>query len=334
MILKTKIREKVRVKASPNLALLKYWGKIDGGVNIPATTSLGLTLNRLYSETEVIFDKRIAEDRVYLSGKEQPYERFRDFFEAVRKEAERVRREPFRGAFEVRSRNNFPTAAGIASSSAGFAALALGCMSVLHIPSDSFTLSRLARIGSGSAARAVYEGFSLLAAGSGAAVPFRPKNFWPELRVLVLLINRNEKTISSRRAMEISKLHSPFYQVWRSSSERLVPLAKAALLQKKLRLLGPYIRQSYLRMFSVMMSGTEPVLYWDPRSLGVIRLCEKLRNRGLTVWETMDAGPQVKLFCHAREVRLIHKELSRYFPPSDMLLSAPGDAPRLLDTEE
>ena len=104
----------VSCRAHPSLALIKYWGKRDPRRNLPATPSLGVTLAGVHTETRV----RLAEaDQVVLDGVAQPQERFAPFFAEVR------RRLGIAAFFRAESANSFPTAAGLASSSSGFAAL-------------------------------------------------------------------------------------------------------------------------------------------------------------------------------------------------------------------
>ena len=112
-------------EASPSLALIKYWGKLPGGVNIPATSSLAVTLGALRSRT-TISDRgpaeEAAEDLILIDGARQPTDPFNPVISEMRS---RARESLAAGVRPVRieSSNNFPTAAGLASSSSGFAAL-------------------------------------------------------------------------------------------------------------------------------------------------------------------------------------------------------------------
>ena len=61
---------------------------------------------------------------------------------------------------EIESDNFVPTAAGLASSASAYAALAAACNQALDMQLSDKDLSRLARIGSGSASRSIYGGFA------------------------------------------------------------------------------------------------------------------------------------------------------------------------------
>jgi diphosphomevalonate decarboxylase len=278
----------VLCRAHPSLALIKYWGKSDRRRNLPATPSLAVTLAGVHTETRV----RPAEaDCVVLDGVEQPPERYAAFFAALRRRL----RTPLR--FRADSTNSFPTAAGLASSSSGFAALAAACARAAGRELAAGELSALARIGSASAARSLFGGFTLLPAGAHAARQLFGEQHWPELRVLVALTSGEAKPLSSRQAMEATRLGSPFYRAWLACAGSLLAEAVAALRRRDLQRLGEAARLSYSRMHAALLACDPPVLYWLPDTLALVRQCAQLRRGGLGAWETIDAGPQVKVLC-------------------------------------
>ncbi len=151
-----------RVTARANIALAKYWGKIDIKYNLPATPSISITLEGLETETSVRFDKHLKEDRFVLNGKPAGDGETRKvtlLLDHVRKEAKLKLRA------EVVSENRFPTAAGLASSASGFAALAAAATNAAGLHMSRPKLSQLARQSSASAARSIFGGFVELPAG-------------------------------------------------------------------------------------------------------------------------------------------------------------------------
>jgi mevalonate pyrophosphate decarboxylase len=52
--------------AHPNIALVKYWGKVDIGRNLPAVGSISITLDRLFTKTRVTFDPGFDDDQFVL----------------------------------------------------------------------------------------------------------------------------------------------------------------------------------------------------------------------------------------------------------------------------
>jgi diphosphomevalonate decarboxylase len=326
---------------SPSLALIKYWGKADNVQNLPATPSLAVSLRDLRTETRVwalpVAGAAGPGDRMVVNGCLQPPERHAAFFDAVRTDLGRPDL-----AFWAESANNFPTAAGLASSSSGFAALALGCCAAAGVVAPAGLaqgavlgrLSRLARIGSGSAARALFGGFTLLPAGSEAAMPLHPAAHWPELRVIVVRVCEAAKAVSSRGGMEQTRQTSPYYPAWVADAPAVCDRAREALAARDLDSLGPLVRTSYLRMFATMFAADPPIIYWQPESLALIKLCERLRAEGLPAWETMDAGPQVKIFTLDSAAVQVAEAIRRELPGLECLADRAGDGPRLVDMAE
>lgn len=315
-------RQKISVRTSPSLALIKYWGKADAKQNLPDTSSLAISLEGLYTETDVSLTTE--KDTVVINGVPSFPERYTQFFEHIREKL------GVTDHFHVESRSNFPTAAGLASSSSGFAALAYGCVKILNSSADINLISDLARIGSASAARAVFEGFTILEKKAFHAQKLFGKDYWPELRIIIAVVKGESKKTSSRTAMELARKTSPYYKTWLEESELVFKDALKACSSKDLDTLGPLIRKSYLMMFSTMFTSCPPVLYWEPESIALIKECEALRNKGYSAWETMDAGPQVKILCLENQSAALIKSLKEKFPRVDFLLSQVGEGPTLL----
>jgi len=316
----------VVAEASPSLALTKYWGKLPGSINIPATSSLAVTLGALRSRSAISDrgdDADTARDLFLIDGVPQPAESFVPIIDEVRSCTSGGELRPVR----VESNNDFPTAAGLASSSSGFAALTVGLDAFYGTSLPASELSSIARLGSGSAARAVFGGFTIWRAGSEHAEPFAPEDHWPDLRVLIVVLQRSRKAVSSRTGMERSRLTSPFYDSWVGSSESLFDAAQSAVVTRDLEKLGATVRQSYLRMFGTMFTADPPFIYWLPESVAVIRCCDELRSRGTPVWETMDAGPQVKLLTLASDENDISAAIEDVVPGATVISSRVGGGP-------
>jgi diphosphomevalonate decarboxylase len=186
--------------AHPNIALVKYWGKVDHARNLPATPSLSLTLGPWRTRTSVEWDR--PEDQVVGAPPERVL-RFLD--EAL----------PGRTACRVVTESDFPVAAGLASSASAFAALAVAVRP--DLPPEA--LSELARRGSGSACRSVWGGFSTWEAGADRAVPLAGPDHW-DVRVVVALAGEGPKAVSSREGMARTERTSPLYPGWVASARR------------------------------------------------------------------------------------------------------------------
>lgn len=308
--------------AQPSLALTKYWGKLpESGRNIPASTSIAVTLAGLHSSVRATPSDT---DSVELDGVLQPVQRFAPVFAAVRKAAGVETR------FACAGTNSFPTAAGLASSSSGLAAMTLACLECAGLDplSDRSLASRIAREGSGSAARALWGGFTRWLRGSAVAEPLHGPEFWPELRVFVVIVSGRAKPVGSREAMEHARVTSSGWQAWLDGEAAIADRATRALATRDLEGLGTAMRESYLSMFATMFTSKPPVIYWLPESIRLIHLAAELRASGIPVWETMDAGPQVKLFTVESASDAVREALKGSVPDLAVLESRPGEGPR------
>jgi diphosphomevalonate decarboxylase len=312
----------VTASASPSLALVKYWGKMSGGVNLPATPSLAVTLDDLRTTTTITGAD--ATDEVFIGGQAQPSASFLPVIETFR------RRSGSQTAVRVESVNTFPTAAGIASSSSGFAALTIGMDAFYGTGLSPAELSAIARLGSGSAARAVFGGFTVWPAGAESARCLLPADHWPDLRILIVLVHSGKKPVSSRAGMLQTAETSPIYDAWCKESTAIYERAVEALEGRDIAALGTAMRESYLFMFSTMFTTRPPVIYWLPLSLAVIRAAESMRSAGIPVWETMDAGPQVKLVTTESYVDEVKASLAESAPGATVIVTAPGGEPEVV----
>jgi diphosphomevalonate decarboxylase len=302
-------------RAGPSLALIKYWGKSVKGDNLPATPSLAVTLGGVYSEARV---RTAQEDLVTVDGVEQDPARFAPFFDSIRTSLEVSVR------FHAASTNTFPASAGMASSSSGFAALAGACARAAGCLPSPADLSSIARVGSASAARAVFGGFVLFPAGARRARPVFGPEYWPDLRIVVAVTHRGPKPVSSRRAMEETRAGSPYYFSWIKESAALLPDAMRGLENRDLELLGETARRSYSLMHAAILGAQPPILYWLPATVAVIHGCAALRAAGIGAWETIDAGPQVKILCLAADAEKIMRRIGELVPGIQTILCHAG----------
>ena len=142
--------------AAPNIALVKYWGKRDDMLKLPINDSVSITLDErvLSSTTTLVLGGRLAHDIFILNGKKGPDAHIAEALKLIRKRI--GKKYPLvNKPILLISENNFPTAAGIASSASGFAALAQ-CFAGAFGIKDKREISILARLGSGSASRSVF----------------------------------------------------------------------------------------------------------------------------------------------------------------------------------
>ncbi len=282
--------------AHSNIALAKYWGKRDSGLNIPAVGSISVTLDGLSTETEVSFREDLPADELELDGKLAPTEKASRVLDLIRERA------GLRQAARVVSSNNFPTGAGLASSASGMAALAVAAASAAGLELNSKELSIIARRGSASAARSIFGGFAELHSGKAAdgsdsfAEQLLAAEDWP-LSVVVAITQTEAKSVSSTEGMLSTSGSSPFYNAWVEGAPAALDELRAAILARDLEKAGALTERSCLAMHSLMFTTTPPLIYWNPATVAVIRRVTELRRDGIEGYFTIDAGPQVKVIC-------------------------------------
>ncbi len=285
----------VRATAHPNIALVKYWGKKSAAGNIPAVPSLSITLDSLTATTELT---EATSDQFVLNGEEQSGaakdEKLTRFLSYLR---ERHDVPPL----TISSTNNFPTAAGLASSAAGFAALVTAVDQLCALNLSTKALSELARAGSASAARSILGGFVGLTGPKFVAESIATREHWP-LQVVVAITNTGKKSVSSTEGMTRSAVTSPYYSNWLDTANADYDRARAAIQSKNFTELAEVSEHSCLKMHAVMQTTQPPLMYWNPASLACIQKIQNLRAQGVDVFFTIDAGPQIKAVCTQNSV--------------------------------
>ncbi|NLX61041.1 MAG: diphosphomevalonate decarboxylase [Tissierellia bacterium] len=312
-----------KARAYGNIALIKYWGKRDEKLILPMNSSLSLTIECFYTETEVIFSDSFNEDYFYLNGKLQDKlstRKISDFIDLFRKAAN------INMKATVKSTNFVPTAAGLASSASGFAALAAACNVASGLNLDHRELSMYARQGSGSATRSIYGGFVEWKRGTNEkdsyAIPIDDAKW--DIGMVIVIINSKEKKISSREGMRHTVLTSPFYKAWVESCERDIEEAKLAIKNRDFESLGLITERNGLMMHATMLGASPPFCYWEPDSVLAMKLVRELRKEGITCYFTMDAGPNVKILCRLSESDKIKNRLKEFFREEKIIITGPG----------
>jgi diphosphomevalonate decarboxylase len=322
----------VTAVAGTNIALVKYWGKRDVALNLPATGSLSLTLDRLGTRTTVAFDDG-ATDRLVLDGApadDAATARVSAFLDRVRARAEIGRRAL------ITSDNSVPTAAGLASSASGFAALALAATRAAGLTLSPSELSALARIGSGSAARSIFGGFVEMARGerpdgSDAVAHALPEGDGWDVRLVVAITASGPKAIGSTAAMTHTARTSPYYEAWVAGVPADLTAARAAIAARDLAALGVIAERSALRMHAAAMAADPAIIYWNAATVSAIAAVRALRARGTAAFVTIDAGPHVKALCRAADADAVAGALRAVPGVSETLIAAPGPGARVVE---
>lgn len=313
-------------RAGANIALVKYWGKRDARLNLPAAGSLSITLAGLETVTTVQVAAELGADEFFLDDMRQdaaPVSQVLDLLAG-----------PQRSRCRVESANNFPTGSGLASSASGYAALVFAAAQVFDCGLDRRALSMIARQGSGSAARSLFGGFCEMHAGQRSdgsdcyAEGLFEADHWP-LEVVVAVTDRARKEVSSRDGMNRTMATSPYYQAWVDTVGGDLELARAAITRRDFEALAAVAESSALKMHASALASSPGLLYWKPATLACLHTVRELRAGGTPVFFTIDAGPQVKAICLPGASARLAEALGAIPGVVDVLKTALGAGARL-----
>ena len=230
--------------------------------------------------------------------------------------------------FDITSENNFPTAAGIASSSSGFAALAIALNELCSLGLGAQDLSILARQGSGSATRSLYGGFAIWHKGtrSDGADSYGQQIYsathWPALRMIIVVVSNVTKKVSSRDGMAISCVTSSHYPTWVASSEKRIAQCISAIDAKDLHLLGTIVEQEWYDWQKVLASSDPTLNYLTDDSHKVIQTVKQLNSSGIPCFFTTDAGPNVTILCLECDISRIINQITQDLGNLEIIISS------------
>lgn len=290
-------------RAEANIALVKYWGKRNERLRLPQNGSISLTLEGLGCETTVEPDPSLAGDRLILDGVERAgreVARVSALLDLIRVQAGG---EGAAVRARVTSQSAVPVAAGLASSAAGFAALAVAGAAAYELNVSPRELSILARRGSGSACRSIFGGFVEWRRGEAPdgsdsyAEPLLAPGEWP-VGMAIAVADATAKAVGSSEGMKRST-DAPGYRHWLATVDADLAAVRRGIARRDLELVGLIAESNATKMHLAAASASPPVVYWTDATVAVVRALPRWREEGLAGWFTVDAGPNVAVL--ARE---------------------------------
>ena len=317
-------------KAPSNIALVKYWGKLDK--QIPANPSVSFSLTNCYTETSVYFEKlnRPSDDFQFdFLFEETPKPSFHPkivtFFERIYEYL------PFLKDFyfKINSKNSFPHSSGIASSANGMAALSMCLMQIEkklfpEISDEDFwkKASFLARLGSGSACRSIrgnivvwgkHQSIPNSSDEYGITYPFEVNDVFKTYQDTILLIDKGQKKVSSSVGHNLMNNHPFAKQRFAQAHEnidKLIPVFTNGDLESFIEI----VESEALTLHAMMQTSIPYFILMKPNTLEVIERIWQFRKETETpVCFTLDAGANVHVlypnFCKENVLQFIKNEL-------------------------
>jgi diphosphomevalonate decarboxylase len=328
----------IKVTASPNIAFIKYWGKEtatnDDNRNIGVNPSLSMTLSK--SLTTVRIEKKTeptltSDHEIFIQGNEASPEDYKKISDHIQR-IEKFFSAEFpagAGALKIYSENNFPAAAGIASSASAFCALSIGITAAIcgkeyakslmaHKPQ---TLSLLSRQGSGSAARSVSGGFMYW--DKTHAEPIECD--W-KLYDTIVILSRQAKTISSSEGHKRA-LSSPYFSKRLEELPYRTKTVLDALKNKDIHALGTALETEALNMHDIAETSSPAVHYLSKESRKLIEAIQNIKTRDY--YFTIDAGPNLHLISESPIIDSINPLLKTLGIEAEIWEDALGTGPSL-----
>jgi diphosphomevalonate decarboxylase len=134
----------VTCEAPINMAVIKYWGKRDEELILPINSSLSATLTtqKMRSKTTVRAEETSHEEiKMWLNGKSEEVSTNKRLLSCLKEIRKRANvQTPHR--LIIVSENNFPTAAGLASSASGFCCLVFSLAQLYGLGGDISGIAR------------------------------------------------------------------------------------------------------------------------------------------------------------------------------------------------
>lgn len=285
------------VKSYANIAIIKYWGKKDPIKMIPATSSISLTLENLFTETEISFITKeeaiektgLASDLLYINGELQNEEQIKKIAKVVN-----LFRDDRSQLVKIDTTNNMPTEAGLSSSSSGLSAAIKACNKLFDKNLSREELAQISKFASGSSSRSFFGPVGMWDKDTGKVSEVKTDL---KLAMIVLVLNEEKKIISSRKGMALCMETSTSFDEWIRQSEIDFENMKKYLSEGDFSKVGDLTEENALRMHETTKNANPPFTYLTEKSFEAMECVRELRKQGERCYFTMDAGPNVKVLC-------------------------------------
>lgn len=299
---------------------------------MPLNDSLSMNLDALTTQTTVEFDEALEQDEIFLDGEpadEKTIARVVGHLNRIRAEAK------IKSYARVHSKNNFPSATGLASSASAFAALTLAATRAAGLEWNERHLSILARQGSGSAARSIPAGFVEWLAATNVtstseqsyARQLMPPDAW-DLKDVIAIVSRDPKKVGSSEGHAAVNT-SPFLGERISRLPIRYHRVRRELLNKNLQGMGVEIEAEAIELHMLAMTSRPPIFYWAPATVRVMDAVRQWRTEGLHAYYTLDAGPNIHILVENQNADEIARRLGAFADVQQVIVSGAGGGARL-----
>ena len=299
-------RKPVTVRSYANIAIIKYWGKKKEKEMVPATSSISLTLENMYTETTLSpLPADARTDEFYINGQlqnEAEHIKMRKIIDRYRPEGA--------GFVRIDTKNNMPTAAGLSSSSSGLSALVKACNAYFQLGMNRRELALEAKFASGSSSRSFYGPLAAWDKDSGEIYPVETDL---KLAMIMLVLEDQKKPISSRDGMKLCVETSTTFEEWIRQSEQDYKDMLVYLKENDFEKVGVLTEKNALAMHATTKTANPPFSYLTDASYEAMDFVRQLRKQGENCYFTMDAGPNVKVLCLEKDLEHLSELLGQRY---------------------
>lgn len=299
-------RKPVTVRSYANIAIIKYWGKKAEKEMVPATSSISLTLENMFTETTLSpLSADASSDAFYINGQlqnEAEHKKMSKIIDHYRPEGA--------GFVRIDTKNNMPTAAGLSSSSSGLSALVKACNAYFQLGLDRKDLALEAKFASGSSSRSFYGPLAAWDKDSGEIYPVETDL---KLAMIMLVLEDQKKPISSRDGMKLCVETSTTFDEWIRQSEQDYKDMLVYLKENDFKKVGELTEKNALAMHATTKTATPSFSYLIDASYEAMDFVRQLRKQGEACYFTMDAGPNVKVLCLEEDLERLSELLGQHY---------------------
>ena len=322
---------KTTFRASPDVALIKYWGKKDAALRIPANGSISMVLAGLDTTTTVEFQDHLTADDIMIQGETKEIE-----VKRVRKHLDRIRQTFGKNGYaKVVSENNFPKGTGLSSSGSGFAALTYAAVAALGLTDvSSQQMSILGRLASGTACRCACGGFVEWTEGRDNETSYSqsiyPADHW-DLVDVIAIVSRDMKKTTSTEGHALAET-SPFFAARQAHINGKLSVIKEYLAAKDFTPFGELIEAEALEFHSILHTSNPSFIAWYPGTIDVMERVRMLRKNGIEAYFTINTGFNVHVLTLPQYQQQVADTLKASPFVSQLLTAKAGPKPNPVTT--
>jgi len=350
--------KKATAIAPSNIAFIKYWGRKDEELRLPANGSISMNLSGLLTKTTVEFDSSLKEDNIVILNEVKDLEKKEDSSakpqndnnseiaspakpdrndnkanEKVARHLDRIRKRAGINEFaKVVSENNFPHGTGLSSSASGFAALTLAGTKACGLDLSEKELSMLARQGSGSACRSIPDGFVEWHDGDSSETSFAESIFSPDywdIVDIVCILTSDTKDVPTSEGQKGAG-SSPFFATRQDHIKDKISKIKTSIKNQNFTEFGELIEHEALEMHAIMLTQHPSLIYWYPETVRMMKVVQKLRKDGLPVYFTINTGQNIHIICENKNVLRVEEILQKIPEVKEILVNHATHGARIM----